>query len=360
MLKLDNLVQADVSVKTCVSGIQQVGIGVDDASAYFLWLKTALGFDVPIFDDRAPARLMTRYTGGEIHARRAILSMNLSGGGGAEIWQYTSREPQHAEKEFAWSDCGISAVKIKTTQFDKLVELNRLEDTVSLTPLQERTCWISDPYGNFFQIIESAEAFQTLKHPGGGVCGAVITVSDMDRSLAFYQTILGSAQVRFDEHVPLTGFPDSAGEGTYRRVLLHLSNPNTGAFSKLLGDVYLELIQPLWINAGPSRFENRFWGDFGFIHLCLDVTLMSELKAKAGEAGYNFTVDSDGTFDMGESGGRFCYVEDPDRTLIELVETHKVPILKKWGWYLHLNKRKQQKPLPKWMIKAMGWGKIKI
>ena len=35
---------------------------------------------------------------------------------------------------------------------------------------------------------------------------------------------------------------------------------------------------------------------------------------------------------MGSQG--FAYVEDPDGTWMELVETHKPPILKKFGWYL--------------------------
>jgi len=43
-------------------------------------------------------------------------------------------------------------------------------------------------------------------------------------------------------------------------------------------------------------------------------------------------------FDMGEAAGRFSYIEDPDGTLIEFVETHKIPIFKKLGWYLHLEK----------------------
>ena len=47
-----------------------------------------------------------------------------------------------------------------------------------------------------------------------------------------------------------------------------------------------------------------------------------------------------------------------DGTLIELVETHKVPILKKIGWYLDLKKRKNNTPLPKWMIKLMGLSKV--
>ena len=59
-----------------ISGIQQVGIGCTDASTTFTWIRKTFGLNVKIFDDEAKAALMTLYTGGEVHARRAILAMN--------------------------------------------------------------------------------------------------------------------------------------------------------------------------------------------------------------------------------------------------------------------------------------------
>jgi hypothetical protein len=62
---------------------------------------------------------------------------------------------------------------------------------------------------------------------------------------------------------------------------------------------------------------------------------------------------------MGEAAGHFSYIEDPDGALIEFVETHKIPILKKLGWYLDLRKRNPEKPLPNWMLKALGLNRVK-
>ena len=39
------------------------------------------------------------------------------------------------------------------------------------------------------------------------------------------------------------------------------------------------------------------------------------------------------------NAGGFVYIEVPDGTLIEFVETHKIPVMKKLGWYLNLRKR---------------------
>ncbi|MCK7557695.1 hypothetical protein MKQ70_22885 [Chitinophaga sedimenti] len=110
----------------------------------------------------------------------------------------------------------------------------------------------------------------------------------------------------------------------------------------------------------PNKiFEGRYWGDLGFIHLCFDVIDMATLKNQAAAAGFPFTIDSADSFSMGQAAGRFAYLEDPDGTYIELVETHKVPILKKIGWFPDLTKRKVQKPLPNWMIGCMAWSKVK-
>ena len=143
-----------------------------------------------------------------------------------------------------------------------------------------------------------------------------------------------------------------------RRVILKHSKPRAGSFSRLLGNSFIELVQ-FTEKTGRKIFENRFWGDQGFIHFCFDIKNMQALKQKCAEAGHPFTVESNPDFDMGEAAGQFAYIEDPDGTWIEFVETHKVPIMKKWGWYLHLKNRKPGKYLPNWMIHVMGMNKVK-
>jgi len=86
---------------------------------------------------------------------------------------------------------------------------------------------------------------------------------------------------------------------------------------------------------------------------------IEQLRKECEGKGFPFTVDSSDTFDMGEAGGRFSYIEDPDGTLIEFVETHKVPVVKKIGWYINLKNRKPGKFLPTWMLKAMSLNRVK-
>lgn len=129
----------------------------------------------------------------------------------------------------------------------------------------------------------------------------------------------------------------------YRRVLLRESKPREGAFVKLFGPTEIELIQCLDKRRKPKKiFENRYWGDLGFIHLCFDVQGMEALKEECEAAGFPFTVDSADSFDMGEAAGRFTYIDDPDGTWIEFVETHKVPVAKKLGLFIDMTKETQK------------------
>jgi hypothetical protein len=41
------------------------------------------------------------------------------------------------------------------------------------------------------------------------------------------------------------------------------------------------------------------------------------------------------------------------------VETDKIPILKKLGWYIDLRKRDPEKPLPDWILKTLKFGRVK-
>jgi hypothetical protein len=85
---------------------------------------------------------------------------------------------------------------------------------------------------------------------------------------------------------------------------------------------------------------------------------MKGLKKHCSNLGSEFTADSSNSFDMGQAAGHFAYIEDPDGALIEFVETHRVPVIKKIGWYLNL-KGREPKPLPRWMVKALGFNRVK-
>lgn len=342
-----------------IAGIQQIGIGIPDVHKAWDWYRKHLAMDIPIFEEAAEANLMLPYTDGKPQSRHAILAINLQGGGGFEIWQYTSRTPQPAAFDIRIGDLGIAFPKIKCRNVEEKHQTMLRQGVELISNLVKdpagRNCFgVKDPYNNIFQIVEFDSWYSNTGALTGGVCGATIGVTDVDASMVLYRDILGYDTVVYDEtgNFPdLTGLP--GGDDRFRRVLLRHSEKRSGAFSNLLGPSEIELISTL--SRKPRKiYENRLWGDLGFIHLCFDVIGMDELKKECEAKGFPFTVDSSQSFDMGEAAGHFTYIEDPDGTLIEFVETHKIPIIKKIGWYLDLRKRNPLKPLPKLMLQALS------
>jgi catechol 2,3-dioxygenase-like lactoylglutathione lyase family enzyme len=356
--------------KVVISGIQQIGIGVSDLKGAWKWYRENFGVDIRVFEEKASAGLMKNYTGGEVRSRHAAMALNLLGGGGGfEIWQYTDRVPQPPKFDIKLGDLGIFAVKIKTRNvravYEKFRErkLDLLTD-VKKDPSDGEHFFVKDPFGNIFQVVCSKLFFGKRKSLTGATYGAIIGVTDMDKAIKFYNNILGYDKIIYNETGQFDDFGNvPGGDSNMRRVLLSHSAERKGGFSRIFGTSYIELVS-IHPEKPQKIFQDRYWGDLGFIHLCYDIRGMKEMKELCKEEGSPFTVDSvsghdQDVFDMGEAAGHFAYVEDPDGTLIEFVEAHKLPIVKKLGISLNMMKRDPEKALPNWLIKAMKFNKVR-
>lgn len=343
-----------------ISGIQQIGVGTEDFRKSWNWYIEMFGADVKILEDDTVAERMLPYTGGVPQQRHACIAMNLQGGGGFEIWQYSRRKPQPCPFTVEVGDLGVLAAKLKcrdVVAFQKEMA-GKWADCSQVETLPDGTLcfYVKDLYGNWFQLVERKDVFIEEHKLTGGMAGAVVGVSDMEASVRFYSEVLGYDKVVSDTTEPFStqGFLPG-GERQCRRVIL-ASPKREGALAALLGDSTIELVQAL--DYTPRKiYEGRFWGDPGFIQICFDVTNMRALGAFCAEKGHPFTVDScpgGEQFDMGDASGHFTYVEDPDGTLIEFVETHKIPVAKKLGWFIDMKKRNPKKSLPKFLFRMMG------
>ncbi|NPA44597.1 MAG: VOC family protein [Chlorobi bacterium] len=355
-----------------ISGIQQVGVGVDNVMEAWDWYRKNLGFDIPVVNAPGTAEKMLKYTGNKPQERHAIIAINLQGGGGLEIWQYLTRTPQHASFEIQAGDLGIFATKIKTNKIHEVFhdfkeKQIKLLSNIEIDPKGNKHFFFEDPYGNVFQMVDEKSVFVETDALSGGVFGAIVGVTDIEKSIKFYNEVLGYDVVEYNETEVFKDFLGlKRGNKKFDRALLTHKDARKGAFSEMLGKSQIELIKVY--DAEPKKiYEGRYWGDPGFIQICFDIRNMKALKDHCADKGHPFTVDSNPEiyetggkiFDMGEASGHFAYIEDPDGTLIEFVETHKIPIIKKFGINLNLMKRNPEKTLPKWMLKTLGWNRVK-
>lgn len=346
-----------------ICGLQQVGIGVKDANESWKWYRAHFGIDIPVVADEGVAERMLPYTGGKPQPRFAILAVSLQGGGGLEIWEPRGRELNYPAQQPRLGDLGIFIAKIKSRDVKATFEefsrkgLRLLGEPTTFAGI--RHFYMQDPWDNILEIVEDPYVMVPSKQfTTGGSFGAVLGVSDMDRSVAFYGKLLGYDKVLADE----TGvFKDMeclpGGSRKVRRVLLAHSKPFEGPLSELMGPSQLELVQALE-EPVVKLYENRYWGDPGYIQICFDVRNMESVRADCETLGHPFVCDSGVDFDMGDANGHFTYIEDPDGTLIEFVETFRIPVVKKIGFYIDFTKRDDRRPLPRWMIKALRFLRV--
>ena len=351
--------------KIVISGIQQMGVGVTDVKEAWNWYIKHFGMDIRIFEEKAVTELMLPHTEGKPRERYAALAINMNGGGGFEIWQHTGKTPAKPLFNLQIGDLGICVAKLKCNDINKAFEYQKKIGTTILAeitamPNGQKHFFVRDLYNNTFEFVEETIRFSKSKRvPSGGTYGAIIGVLNMDESLPVYRDILGYDEIVYDETKQFDDFKAlPGGEGKFRRILLKHSKPRKGAFADLFGPTQIELVQSL--DRTPRNiFEGRIWGDPGFIHLCFDVQGMSAIRQLCTEKGFPFTVDSSNSFDMGDAAGHFSYIQAPEGTLIEFVETHKVPVLKKAGWFINLTKRDPEKSLPCFILKAMALNRVK-
>ncbi|MCL1821992.1 MAG: VOC family protein, partial [Prolixibacteraceae bacterium] len=348
-----------------VSGIQQVGIGVEDFKEALDYYVRVFNMDVKILEDDSVADIMAQYMGGKPRKKRAGIVINMQGGGGFEIWQHLEHKPQKINFDMRFGDLGILAAKIKSRDvvlsYDEFSVKPGIEvlGEISVSLDGDYTFFVKDKFGNLFQIVRDNYLLRDENRSTGGPVGAIIGVSDIDKTLSIYRDILGYDEIIADKSGVFGDIAAlNAGTQAFRRVLLTHSQPRQGTLANLFGNSYIELVQALE-HMPRKLYEGRFWGDPGFIHLCFDIKNMEALKEKCASLGFPFTVDSSAkhndadSFDMGEAAGHFSYIEDPDGNLIEFVETHKIPLNKKLGLNLDLRKRDPRISLSKSILKLL-------
>lgn len=349
-------------------GIQQIGIGTGDMVASWKWYADMFQMNVRILEDDTVAERMLPYTDNKPEKRHACIAANLQGGGGFEIWQYSERKPLPIDFDVQIGDLGIFCAKIKThdvaAYHAELASKYKNISQIQTEPNGMPTFYVLDPNGNLFQVVENKYVFIDEDRYSGGVVGAMIGVSDIDKALTVYRDILGYDTVIYDKNGAFSDWQTlRGGSQRYRRVLLSRSQPFAGPFANLYGESVIELVQALEREPRKIYEKPRQWGDPGFIQICFDVVNMRALEKHCAANGHPFTVDScpgGEDFDMGLASGHFTYIEDPDGTLIEFVEVHRIPISNKFNIGINLMKRDRSKTLPNILFRLMKLNRVKF
>lgn len=134
-----------------------------------------------------------------------------------------------------------------------------------------------------------------------------VTVSDMDRSLAFYRDLLGLQEV---ERHRLEGETIStmAGKPNVVMQVVRLAAPDTP-------NILLDLQQYL---SPEGKVSNAKLGDVGHAHFCFGVRNLDEAYTELSGKGVEF-ISKPVQFDLGWAVLDVVFLKDPDGFVLELV-----------------------------------------
>ena len=135
-----------------------------------------------------------------------------------------------------------------------------------------------------------------------------VTVSDMDRSLAFYRDMLGLKEIE-RHRLEGEGISKMAGKETVAMEVVRLVAPETEGIEIDLQQ-YLEPV---------GKVSDAKLGDVAHSHICFGVPNLAQAYENLSEKGVKF-VSEPVSFDLGWAIVHVVFFEDPDGYVLELMQ----------------------------------------
>ena len=248
----------------------------------------------------------------------APLLYQEAGGVIVELTQMVEPAGRPIRKDFRYGDIGQAKMTIAVGDIEKVYRELKGQVNFPFRPRRARIpdwgeyrfVYCRDPEGNLIELASSEKL--PVKHKYGGVQWVGVSVTNLERSLAFYQSYGGFDQVFMAPHESFSGLVDevSGGKGTRVRSCVIGSRAGGGK---------LELFEVLEPRGRSIPFATR-WGDFGYLQVCLNGKQgddIFQIAAYFEKEGIEFASGPQLMHD--ERQGAFFYMKDPDGVMVEFL-----------------------------------------
>lgn len=296
-----------------ISGIHHVALGVRDIGPVISFYRDILGFKCsPQPAELEPHEVMSELTRGVVPVFGADMLSHEAGDILVEYVKMVVPSPRPIRSDFAYGDIGVNKVTIAVA--DMKNAYSRLRDRVNFCSAPGSVeipgfgnysfAYCRDPEGNLVEF-SSAPAFSTGF--GGAVCVG-IGVTDLDRSLAFYQKYTGFDSVFVPVHESFSGALNEITAGVSARIRSCVLSSSRGGGKLEL----FEKVQP----RGRSIPAYTLWGDYGYHQVCMLCKNAAEASSQFEKAGLDFVIKL-----QSMPGGKiaFTYIRDPDGNTLEFL-----------------------------------------
>ncbi|MBW2369250.1 MAG: VOC family protein [Deltaproteobacteria bacterium] len=299
------------------SGVHHIGVGVNDYDTMVSFYKNTLAFENIFMEFGEEWNAMPEIFRTSYHKFKGIMFHQKAGGVLVELIRMSIPVPRPIRKEIRYGDIGVNKITIgvgDVNEFHKEMKESinfRTAPTLVQIPgwKDYHFVYAKDPEGNLIEFISGPEI--QVKERFGGVWGIGVSVTDLDRSMAFYQQYTGFDSVVIEPHDRFSGLVDevSGTEGTQVRSCV-LANSNGGGMLELY-----ELMKP----RGRSIPFSTNWGDFGNLEVCLMSENIHETANFFYQEGMEFLSQPTLAVEAPDFDGWFLYIRDPDGIPIEVI-----------------------------------------
>jgi catechol 2,3-dioxygenase-like lactoylglutathione lyase family enzyme len=297
-----------------VSGVHHVAIGVKDLERMKSFYRNVVGFS-DIFAEFAESEqpVMREVTRSSRAVFAGVILAQKGGGVLLELIHMSEPLPRPVRADFRYGDIGVAKVTVAVTDVNRTYEALK-DGAVFCTPPKSAVVpgwgdyvffYCRDPEGNLVELVSAGVGAEGIS----GVCRSVgLSVSNLERSLAFYRDRLGFTTVFIDIHEGFSGLVDevSGSAGTCVRSCLLSANKDRACMIELF-----EVVTP----RGRSIPFSTRWGDFGYLQTAFSC---DDIRATAAgmELLCNPKVMEGG---IPDHPGEFVYVRDPDGIPVEFL-----------------------------------------
>jgi catechol 2,3-dioxygenase-like lactoylglutathione lyase family enzyme len=302
-----------------IAGVHHVAIGVDNLEGMNSFYRDILEFKTgPQEPLAAPHAVMADITRGVTPVFAVSMLSQEDGGIIVEFIRMHSPSPRAIRQNVRYGDIGANKMTIAVSDVKRVYsELRNIVNFCSSPQSAEIPGWGAysfvygrDPEGNLIEFASGAK-LETKKKFGGVVCIG-ISVTDLKRSIAFYQKYTGFDTLYIESHESFSGLVDevSGGESTRVRSCVLASSQGGGRVE------LFEVLEP----RGRSIPSYTLWGDFGYHQTCLLCKNVPEIAKRFEKEGLEFVVKLQ---HMPGEEAAFIYIRDPDGIALEFLSFGK-------------------------------------
>jgi catechol 2,3-dioxygenase-like lactoylglutathione lyase family enzyme len=245
----------------------------------------------------------------------ATLVYQEAGGIIAELVHMSNPVPRPIRKDFRYGDIGVNKMTITVANVETIYhELKGRINFCSPPKRVEVPGWGNydfiygrDPEGNLVEFVAAEKL--PVRGRFGGVRWVGVGVTDLIRSMSFYQKYAGFDKVMINIHDKFSGLVDEVTG--YRQTQVR-----SCLLANSRGEGLIELFEVLKPR-GRSIPSFTMWGDFGYWQVCLNCENVHQAATFFEKEGIEFFTRLQLMQD--EHEGAFIYIRDPDGIPVEFL-----------------------------------------